>query len=202
MTNILGWIFKSWPLIKGKTAELTHHFSAVQWVSSYSAQHPSFFLPHNGLCMNQAHRLNDERKTQHIPVFSISYQIEISQSYGHDAQFSTTKKPNVSKHWCHTRSIMQLNILKLWEIWLLVVNNKLWCNTHWFALWSSFCFCRLLSTYFRTLLSGTHSSQLKNEKHQEIKQEAKLNRWIITANADFSIWFNWKKPTHFLFQPL
>lgn len=35
--------------------------------------------------------------------------------------------------------------------------------THWLALWSSFCFCRLLSTYLSTLLSGTHSSQLEDK---------------------------------------
>lgn len=33
-------------------------------------------------------------------------------------------------------------------------------KTYWLAFWSSFCFARLLSTYLRTLLSGTHSSQL------------------------------------------
>lgn len=31
----------------------------------------------------------------------------------------------------------------------------------WLAFWSSFCFCRLVSTYLSTLLSGTHSSQLE-----------------------------------------
>lgn len=43
-------------------------------------------------------------------------------------------------------------------------------NTYWLAFWSSFCFCKLVSTYLSTLLSGTHSSQLKKmtEKKQTI----------------------------------
>ena len=37
-------------------------------------------------------------------------------------------------------------------------------QTYWLAFWSSLCFCKLVSTYLSTLLSGTHSSQLKKRK--------------------------------------
>lgn len=55
-------------------------------------------------------------------------------------------------------------------------------TTHWLAFWSSFCFCRLVSTYLSTLLSGTHSSQLQKTQRQ-INQHSKPSHDCLAHNS-------------------